>query len=97
MREQKVSRVTGSVRAERLDGPDVGKPKPKPDPKGQDRPGQMHQATVYPPSWVKRTRGSLFGPKDLFPLGPSARYLFAIPGSCETCHAVNVVPSGGSE
>jgi len=26
--------VTGSVRAERLDGPDVGKPKPKPDPKG---------------------------------------------------------------
>ena len=26
------------VRAERLDGPDVGKPKPKPDPKGQDRP-----------------------------------------------------------
>ena len=42
MREQKVSRVTGSVRAERLDGPDVGKPKPKPDPKGQDRPPGKH-------------------------------------------------------
>ena len=38
------------VRAERLDGPDVGKPKPK---TGPQRTGQakMHQATVYPPRW----------------------------------------------
>ena len=84
------------VRSERLDGPDVGKPKPKPDPKGQDRP-EMHQATVYPPRLGEKNKGEFVWPKDLFTLGPSARYLFAIPGSCETCHAVNVVPSGGSE
>ena len=38
--------------------------------KGQDKPGQMHQATVYPPSRVKRTRGSLFGPRTFSPSAP---------------------------
>ena len=95
MREQKVSRVTGSVRAERLDGPDVGKPKPKPDPKGQDRPNAPSNGVSPKPG--EKNKGEFVWPEDLFTLGPSARYLFAIPGSCETCHAVNVVPSGGSE
>ena len=77
--------MTGSVRAERLDGPDVGKPKPKPDPKGQDRPNAPSNGVSPKPG--EKNKGEFVWPEDLFTLGPSARYLFAIPGSCETCHA----------
>ena len=64
---------------------------------GPQRTGQakMHQATVYPPSRVKKT-GSLFGPRTFFTLGPSARYLFAIPGSSATPNSSNsACPSSG--
>ena len=69
------------VRAERLDGPDVGKPKPKPDPKGQARP--IAPSNGVSPKAGEKEQGGVCLAEDLFTLGPSARYLFAIPGSCE--------------
>ena len=60
---------------------------------GQVRPNAPSNGVSPKPGEKK---GGVCLAEDLFTLGPSARYLFAIPGSCETCHAVNVVPSGGS-
>ena len=58
------------VRAERLDGPDVGKPKPnQAGPEGQAGQKCTKQRCI-PQGWVKRTRGSLFGPRTFSPSAP---------------------------
>ena len=63
----------------------LGNQNPSRTPK--DRTGQMHQATVYPPSRVKRTRGSLFGPRTFSPSAPPPVICSPFPA-----HAKHVTP-----